>query len=52
MLFVAQANLIALLLALLIGFVTAFWAFRAHSRPARTAADETDAATVKETPLP
>ena len=50
MLFVAQANLIALLLALLIGFVTAFWTFRALRRPPSTAADESAAINVKETP--
>jgi hypothetical protein len=50
MLFVAQANLIALLLALLIGFVTAFWTFRALRRSPPVAAEETDASTVKETP--
>jgi hypothetical protein len=50
MLFVANSNLIALLLGLLIGLIVAFWVFKARGkRPAETGTDETNPT---ETPLP
>ena len=51
MLFVASANLIALLIAALIGLVTAFWTFRVRNSPSAGLPDERKAGS-KETPLP
>ena len=48
MLFVAEANVIALLIGLLIGLVTAFWIFKGRRRPA---APDTQSH-AQETPLP
>jgi hypothetical protein len=50
MLFVAESNLIALLLGLLIGLVVAFWIFK--GRRAQAGPDTTSESHAQETPLP
>lgn len=54
MLFVAQSNLIALVLGLLIGLIVAYWAFRAGRTPPADAPAEPqpDETNPTETPLP
>ena len=52
MLFVAETNLIALLLGLLIGLTVAFWVFKGRRRRAEPASDVTSQSNAQETPLP
>ena len=50
MLFVAQANLIALLLGLLIGLVTAYWVYRGRRGRIAEPAPTTTESRAQETP--
>jgi hypothetical protein len=52
MLFVAETNLIALLLGLLIGLVVAFWVYKGRRGSAQPRSDVTSQSHAQETPLP
>ena len=52
MLFVASTNMIALLLGLLIGLVTAFWIFKVGRNPPPGSLDPQSQPAPKESPLP
>ena len=52
MIFVANANLAALLLGLLIGLIVALWIYKGRRGPAAGGGDASDETGAKETPLP